>query len=170
MTGKLLGAAFVVAACAGFGFSLAAGYRREIHGFRQIIAALNFMEWELQYRHTPLPELCHCAAREVDRSLGTVLKNLGTELERRSCPDVSSCMQIALKTCPELPKVVTDILEHLGHALGRYDLPGQLQELHALRDLCTQKLNAWTENSRQRIRSYQTLGLCAGIALAILMI
>ena len=170
MTGKVLGAALVVAACACFGFTMAAGYRRELYGLRQIIAALNFMECELQYRHTPLPELCRSTAREVDRPIGTILQGLGSELERQVRPDVASCMHAALQTGPELPKSLADILKELGHTLGRYDLSGQLKGLEALRNLCTERLNTWTENSRQRIRSYQTLGLCAGIALAILMI
>lgn len=170
MTGKLLGAALIVAGCGGFGFSMAAFYRREVQGLRQIIAALNIMECELQYRHTPLPELCRCVAREVDKPIGTVFRHLTQELEQQLRPDASACMHAALHIGPELPKGLRDIMEEFGNTLGRYDLPGQLKGLEALRQLCQERLNTWTENSRQRIRSYQTLGICAGIALAILMI
>ena len=46
------GAALVIAGCGGFGFSIASGYKREEGILRQLLRALNYMEWELQYRLT----------------------------------------------------------------------------------------------------------------------
>lgn len=47
MMGKVLGAAFVIAACGSYGFSIASGYKKRIGELRQMIAALNIMECEL---------------------------------------------------------------------------------------------------------------------------
>jgi stage III sporulation protein AB len=170
MMGKVLGAAFVIAACGSYGFSIASGYKKRIGELRQMIAALNIMECELQYRHTHLSELCRTASKEVDKPLRTVLNRLSTELDRQVIPDVSTCMQIVLKQTPDLTKEAASLLEKLGHFLGKYDLPGQIQELEGLRTVCSERLCILEENSTQKARSYKTLGLCAGIALAILMI
>ena len=45
-----------------------------------------------------------------------------------------------------------------------------LQSIEALRELTESQLKEHNENQDVRIRSYQTLGLCAGAAIAILFI
>ena len=167
---RVLGAIFVISACGGFGFSLAAGYRREVKGFRQLMLAIKFMQCELQYRRTPLAKLCRMTVKEIEKPITDVFIHLAEELEQQVRPDVASCMHMALVRSSDLPKKVICIFTDLGNTLGRYDLQGQLEGLEMLWSLCNEHLTSMNENSRQRIRSYQTLGLCAGAALAILMI
>ena len=47
MSYRWFGAALVIAGCGGFGFSIASGYKREEGILRQLLRALNYMEWEL---------------------------------------------------------------------------------------------------------------------------
>ena len=72
MNYRWIGAVLVIAGCGGFGFSIAAGYKREESTLRQLIQALNTMEWELSYRLTPLPELCRQAGNEARGALREV--------------------------------------------------------------------------------------------------
>lgn len=72
MSYRWFGAALVIAGCGGFGFSIASGYKREEGILRQLLRALNYMEWELQYRLTPLPELCRQAGKETRGTLREV--------------------------------------------------------------------------------------------------
>ena len=58
----------------------------------------------------------------------------------------------------------------LGASLGRFDLQGQLQGIESVRAQCRKDLAELEDNRDQRLRSYQTLGLCAGCALAILFL
>jgi len=58
----------------------------------------------------------------------------------------------------------------LGTSLGRYDLPGQVKGLQNVREECTLELEKMKNNQEERLRSYQTLGLCAGTALVILLL
>ena len=170
MNYKWMGALLIVLSCGGFGMGLAASHHREEAALRQLVSALDLMECELQYRMTPLPELCRLAGRENRGCIRKILLDLARELDEQIAPDVSSCMKAALGSAHDIPAAALRALDLLGQSLGRFDLQGQLKGLEALRNLCTERLNTWTENSGQRIRSYQTLGLCAGIALAILMI
>ena len=55
MSYKWVGAVLVIAACGGFGVSLAAGHRRQERLLRLLLRARHTMRWELQYRLTPLP-------------------------------------------------------------------------------------------------------------------
>lgn len=167
---KWIGAILIIAGCGGFGFSLAAGYKKEEEALRQLGRVLSHMEWELQYRLTPLPELCRQAAGEARGALRDVMMYLAALMEEQSLPDVSGCMRTALRRSPDLPGSVKKILQQLGNSLGRYDLAGQLQGLKALENVCQAERKELSKNRDLRLRCYQTLGLCAGAALAILFL
>ena len=157
-------------ACGGFGFSIAASYRREIIVLRQIEYMINLMESELTYHLTPLPDLCKKVGRHVGGIPRRVLESLARELERQICPDVSSCMHSVLAQTGCLPRSVERIFARLGTTLGEYDLPGQLKGLEAARNNCTRVLQRMDDHREQRLRGYQTLGICAGVALVIIFI
>lgn len=167
---KWIGGILVILGCGGFGFSIAAAHRKEEQCLRQLIAALDFMQCELQYRLTPLPELCRLTANQSRGSIRSLFASLATELEDQISPDAGICMRGALSKVRELPKLTCRAAEDLGSSLGRFDLEGQLRGLEAVRQSCRRNLEELTNNRDVRLRSYQTLALCAGAALAILFI
>lgn len=170
MSYKWIGAVLIIMGCGGFGFSIAAAQLREEQTLRQLICALDLMECELQYRLTPLPDLCRQAGKDAKGCIRDVFLALSAELEAQVAPDVASCMSAALSAAGDLPKHTREALELLGNSLGRFDLPGQLKGLDAVRAACRRQLETLTTNKEPRLRSYQTLGVCAGAAIAILFI
>lgn len=170
MTWKAVGALLIVWGCSFFGFSVTAGIKLEERSLRQLIGALDYMQCELQYRMTPLPDLCRQAAEEYRNRIGKFFYHLSAELENQISPDVSGCVHTALICVPEIPKRTVKALEILGMSLGRFDAEGQIRSLEAVRVYCRGELEAMAVNRDARIRSYQTLGICAGAALAILFV
>lgn len=170
MNYRWIGALLVITGCGGFGFSIAAAHKKEELSLRQLIAALDYMECELQFRLTPLPDLCRQAGLEAKGAVREVLLDLSRELENQVAPDVSSCMNAALTKAENLPGRTRDILKQMGQSLGRFDLEGQLKGLETVRSVCRRELETMNQDRDNRLRSYQTLGLCAGAALAILLI
>lgn len=170
MSWKWIGAVLIVVSCGGFGMILAWSQRREEWALRELLRALDLMECELQYRLTPLPDLCRQASGACRGSVGKLLSRLARELEQQIAPDVASCMDAALMTVPDLPGVTAGQLRHLGRTLGRFDLHGQIQGLEAARESCRRALAGFSDNAPARHRSYRTLGFCAGAALAILLL
>lgn len=167
---KWIGAVLIVVGCGGFGFSLCADHRMQEKSLRKLICVLDFMACELQYRMTPLPDLCAEAAAEADDLLAKVFQTLSLELERTTAADVSAAMDTALRSAEPLPVKTRDNLLALGRSMGRFDLAGQLSALEAVRSACRRDLEGFTANRDLRLRNYQTLGLCAGAALAVLLI
>ena len=165
---KGMGAVLIIAGCGGFGFSMAAGVRQQEKLLHQLIRVLDVLEAELQYRLTSLPDLCRLAARECDGHLRNLFRELWSALSRQDHPDAASCMDAVLIQCDELPGRVKKHLRYLGRTLGRFDLPGQLQGLQTVCTACKADLTALQRNREVRLRSYQTLSLCAGAALVIL--
>lgn len=170
MTAKWMGAAFIIFGCGGFGFSLAAGKRKEERILKQLIRILNYLECELQYHLTPLPQLCRQAGKEAGGTVRAVFLQMAEELDAKTFPDAASCMESALFFNVDIPYYIREIFYQLGRMLGYFDLPGQIKSLHAIQETCEWELCRLRKNRDERLRSYQTLGLCAGAALVILFI
>ena len=167
---KLIGAALVVAGCGGVGFRIAADQRQEERDIRQLVGALDYMECELQYRLTPLPALCKHIAKEWPNRIGKVFLDFSAEMDSQNEHDTSACMLVALAHNISLSVDTRQMFELLGKSIGRFDVEGQLKGLESVRQECRRKLTALESNRDVRLRSYKTLGLCAGAALAILFV
>lgn len=170
MTIKLIGAVLVVTGCGGFGFAMAAAHRREEQMLNQLLIALEFMECDLSCRLTPLPQLCRSASNTVTGPIHTFFLLLAQELEAQVAPDAACCVRAVTERMPGLSPAIGAQLLELGNTLGRFDLPGQLRGLRNAQNRCRLSLEELTRNRDNRLRSYQTLGLCAGAALAILFL
>lgn len=170
MTLKVLGAFLVTIGCGGFGFMIAATHRRETAVLRDFIAALDTMECELKYRHTSLPELCRFTAVSSKGVVREILTDLAAELDKQVTPDVGKCMQAILCSRKDIPQLTMSALTLFSQSLGRFDLEGQLKGIETVRSECKQMLGTHMNNQDKRLRCYQTLGVCAGAALAILLI
>ena len=167
---RWIGALLVFFGCGCFGFSMAATHKKEEKTLRQIVSAIHYMECEMQYRLTPLPQLLGQASQQICGIGRTIFAALAFELENQISPDVSCCMEALLCKQKDLPPRTRETLSILGQCLGRFDLQGQLKELDSVRGLCERHLKALENNRDVRLRSYQTLGLCAGAVLAILLL
>ncbi len=170
MNFKWIGALLVVAGCGCAGLSIAAGYKKQACLLRQLIQILSFMRCQLQFKLTPLPELCEAASREGSGLLREIFKYVSDELNQQIAPDVCSCMSAALERCENVPYSLRRQLLSLGNSLGRFDLPGQLQGLKSVERDCQQELNKINQLCTDRIRAYQTLGFCAGAAMVIIFV
>lgn len=169
MNAKWIGTAIIIAGCGCFGLKMALSHRRQTRELRQLVSALDLLSLELRYRLTPLPDLCLLAAKHVPGSIGQLFADLHRELQQQICPDADCCMNAAVsKSC--LGPVTKPLLRNLGRTLGRFDLEGQLKGIDSVREETALALDKLTEGQAARLRSYQTLGLCAGAALAILLL
>ena len=167
---KLFGALMILLGCGGAGFSMVAGYRRQEQSLRQLIRALEFMECELQYRMTPLPELCNDVAQICTGCVRNILQELSIELESQITPNATTCMHAVVSRSEGVSETLQRCLMDLGDSLGRFDLFGQLQGLASIKKSAEFDLEKLTQNRDVRVRSYQTLGLCAGAALTVLFL
>lgn len=170
MTLKIIGALMIVLSCGSLGFQMAAAQRREEKMLESLCGLLDYMRCELQYRMTPLPTLCAMAAEQTSGHLRSLFLVLAQELENQISPDAQSCMHAALTKSKGLPQQVVVSLQELGKTLGQFDIDGQLSGLDASRKVCQLRLQSLRQNKDNRLRGYQTLGLCAGAALVILFI
>lgn len=167
---KIVGAILIILSCGGVGFQIASNYKRDETALDQLVNILEFMHCQLQYQLTPLPALCRQAAAEFKNAPGIILGELALEMEAQISVDLGICMEKIMLKRRAFPQKTREQIIQLGNTLGRFDLDGQLKGLELLKQNCIRILDEMRCNRDVRLRSYQTLGLCAGAALAILFI
>lgn len=169
MSYKLIGACLTVLGCGGMGLRMAASYRREIIALEQLRIAVEYMQCSLRHRLTPLPQLCDEASEVTKGDISFFFSRLSAILKKHISPNVRSCVTVAIEEAL-LTDFIADYVSTLGDILGQFDISGQLQGLENLSEQLSIELENRRKDNGSRIRSYQTLGLCAGAAMAILFL
>ena len=100
----------------------------------------------------------------------SILQELGAELDKQETADAGACMEKVLLHHADLPENCREILLALGKGVGSFDLEGQLREIESRRRETLAALEKHCEGKDQRLRCYRTLGICAGCALALLLL
>ena len=170
MIPKILGAVLILTGCGGFGMIICLTYKREEDMLRQMIHTMDYIQCELQFRLMPLPELCNQASMGSSGKISQFWNGLSEAMLLQKAPDVPYCVKSVMESAGPFPSRVEKVLEILSHSLGQFDSQGQLQALETARDHCRRELNGMRDNREIRLRSYQTLGICAGAALVILLV
>lgn len=167
---RWIGALLILAASGGFGFAMAAQYRKEEIALQQLILAAEYMRCELECRLTPLPQLCHLTSQRITGVMSVFFRNLEQEFRKQLAPDARTCVQVALAETPGIPRRTAQNLEQLGQSLGRFYIDGQLSGLVAIKQCCQRDLSGLEQQHDTQVRSYRTLGFCAGAAIIILFL
>ena len=164
---KWVGAIMVILGSGAGSFALVRSHRREEKALLQLRQIIERFERELSFGELPLSQLL----RQVEPvGVGKVFAALANLLEENRYTQVADAMQEALKDDEPMPPRVEALLNLLSSSLGRYDLDGQLQSLSAVKAECTAQLTAHCENQEAKLRNYRTIGICAGLVLAILLL
>ena len=166
---KLFGAAMIIAGCGGMGAAIVCDHRKQVHELKSLKNAIQEMLWELKYRVSPLPELCHVGAMAARGTVRQVFTELMQRLEENRLDCIAGCVNGLAGKYP-LSRRTRNCLRYLGDSLGRYDLEGQIQGLEEAKDLCRRELEELKEVGSEQLRTCQTLAVCAGVALVILFI
>ena len=170
MTVKAIGALLIVAGCSAYGFLMALFWKREEVILRQLVEALEYMQCDLKYHVTPLPDLCRKVSCRMHGTTGYYFRTLAEELEKQYLPDAAVCAEAAALSLGYLPDRIKRAFELLRTTLGIFDLEGQVLGLESVRAYCKSELQSMATNRNEQLRNYRTLGVCMGIALAIILV
>lgn len=167
---KWIGAMLIIGACGFCGFSMAGSYGNLERSMRQLYSAMEIMHCQMEYRLTPLPELCQILSAACTGSISKVFQDLGREMEREDACEAAVCMADALAKNPQLPRPCMKRLRHIGSTLGKTDLQTQLRDIAMEMEQIRMELEQIARERPGRVKSYRALGLCCGAALAILLL
>lgn len=167
---RWIGILIIISCCGWFGCVMANIAKREVATLKKLITAIEIMICELQYHLTPLPELCRIISAQSSDCICRFFSTLAEELECQIAPDVDQCVKFTLQKCADVPNVTTKMLILLGESLGKYDLDGQISGLISVKDTCLKTLDPLLFHLTNKLKTYRTLGFCAGLTIAIIII
>ena len=170
MNFKIVGAILIILTCGTVGARMGAAYMRQYRQLEDLLRTFHYMKCELQYRLTPLPNQFKQCSRLSKNAVSRFYRSLHEELRAQILPDAQCCVKAAIEKNGDLCKKTVDVLYHLGSTLGCFELTGQIAGIDAAAEHCNEELQQIKEDRPNRIRNYQTLSLCAGAALIIVLI
>lgn len=126
---------------------------------------------EIQGSLTPAERLCEQAAEICGGQLRALLEDCAAGIRLHTASDIGGIMSGALISCGQhLPVSCVCHLRELGAILGQYDTDEQIRALQALIDHVDVSIGQLRQGRADRCRSYEVLGVCAGCALAIILL
>ena len=145
--------------------------RAEDRDLRQLQRVLEYMLCEIQGSLMPAQQRCERARTVCRGQLKQLLEDFAAGLQLQQAADVGQIMEEALiRQARYLPVSCVCHLRELGEILGRYDAREQTRAMQALIVRVDDSIARLQEGKADRCRSYEVLGVCAGCALAILLL
>lgn len=167
---RIVGASLLCLASVYIGFSAAGTVRKTAKELQRLKLALEMMHCEVSYALTPLGRVCEIISDACGGDVGRFFYQVQKNLAQSNDKPQDWVAQTVCKFLPSLPKQVQDALTELLSSFGRFGVHEQLRMI----DLAAQKVDAAISDidadRAQRCKCYRTLGICTGIAVAVLVL
>lgn len=165
---KLIGIVFIVLSAGTVGCSMAMSMKKKCLLLRQLLDALQILKNELSVCATPLPQAFGLMAVSSTGELEAVFSAVAKDMDRNRWITPYDAFQALWKDKPQEPW--QQVLLSLARKLGKYDLDAQLQGIETAKCATAQILSQMERERSMKSRTYETLAICAGLAVAILLI
>lgn len=170
---KIINSCVIIIASALIGRELAKNYVNRTKALSTLQGALSRLETEIVHYSTRLPEAMIRIGEAVDGAAGRLFHLTGLLLMEKNGTTVSDAWSSSieqLKGLLSLKREDLDILKRFGDQLGSSDKEGQVKfiKLTSLQ-LHEEELNARALRDKYE-KMYHSLGLLAGIALAVILL
>lgn len=169
---KTIGMILILTASGTVGLGMARTVRRQQVQTVALIDALLRLRHELQYKMTPLPDAFAVLAETPNREVASFFSALSDRLQSsRICTVGYACRKAMAQTSGlQLTAGTRSALLSLFDALGRYDLEGNLQVLELALERLRAEARLIQSGSRARCRTYISLAVCTGLAIAVILV
>ena len=167
---KLTGCVLLILSTSLLGYIKAYSYKQRTHELEDILEILRILNLEITYRKEPLHKaLIKCSALKQCWFAG-ILETCAERLKSRD--DINKAWNESITsakgTCPLCTKD-TEILKDMVLGLGRSDIYGQEKIFEPAVKRIEMNLTEAKENERVQGRMYRSLGVSAGIVIAVIL-
>lgn len=165
---KLMGILFVVIACGSAGFRIAASLKQKCALYELILRQLAMMKQEICFHATPLAQVFALLAASCGGTLAQIWEETAKQMDNHPWTPPQYAMDLALKGAKE--PLLEPILLPLCTQLGKYDVDAQRKAIEAAEEQTASLLHEMQQERSVKSKTYQTMGICAGLAAAVLLI
>lgn len=169
---RLLGAGFVALAAGAVGFGFARNVKLQCTQLDALVWALETMQGEMSARLTPLPELFLLLGSSGQRDVSLFFRTAGMALTTPPGCTVPVAFKWGFAASANFRpgEQAVQALYALASGLGRLELERQLAAIEQAKGAVTRELLSVQAQKQARMRSYGTIGVCAGLALAVILL
>lgn len=170
---KLLGAILILFAGAMIGFQQAARFAERPRQLRQLAHALQRLETEIGYGHTPLPEALERTAEAVPQPLASILRKAASGVWDTEGLSLRDSWEQAIQSgwgATSMRSSEQAVLIRLGSTLGISDKEDQMKHIRlALLQLKAEEDAARDDQARYE-KMWKSLGILIAVLIVILMV
>ncbi|KAB2338478.1 stage III sporulation protein SpoAB [Cytobacillus depressus] len=168
---KLIGAVFIIIATTWAGFEAARHLSERPRQLRQLKAALQSLEAEIMYGHTPLHEAARRLSVQVTKPLSTFFDIFAKKLTN-SETTVKDAWEESLKAiwkATALKQGEFEIMKQFGETLGRHDRGSQQKQIMLTLTHLEREENDAHDKQAKYEKMVKSLGFLSGLLLIILL-
>lgn len=167
---KLIGSVLIVFGAGSFGISKAVRFFKQVRQLGEFVNALELLKCEMNYTLLPSTELCRVTAERIGATAGKFLLHYADALERNLTREKAVRAAMGQTQGLSLSADAQMALLELFGNFGRYDLEGENRLLALTQSRLKKTLEQYESDKKPLVKGYAALGICTGIALAILLI
>ena len=169
---KLVGGGLIIAATGFIGFLKAQEYKDRVQQLTELQTAVAQLETEIRFTQTPLTQAFFMVSHSVSGKIAHLFYTAGTNLANQTGETAAQAWEQAVdKSAGALSLVKADleILHAFGAALGASDIEGQQKHIAATQERLSVQLEEARLSCSKNQKLFQSLGVYAGILIAILL-
>ncbi len=168
---KLIGAAFIILATTWTGFEAARHLNERPRQLRQLKSALQSLDAEIMYGHTPLHEAARRLSTQLTKPISWIFDAFAKKLTN-SETTVKDAWEQSLKEVWKMTAFKQgefEIMKQFGETLGRHDRHSQQKQIMlTLSHLEREEFDAYERQAKYE-KMVKSLGFLSGLLLIILL-
>ncbi len=169
---KIIGAIFILLSTSWAGFEVSKYLTERPRQLRLLKVALQSLEAEITYSHTPLHEAARKISKQLQKPVSWFFEGFSKKLTAQEI-SVKKAWEYSLDEVWKLTAFKTgeyEIMKQFGENLGKHDLVTQQKHIHlALKHLEREETEA-VERQRKYEKMTKSLGFLSGLLLIILLL
>lgn len=169
---KMIGAVLIIAATTWTGFEAARHLNERPRQLRLLKSALQSLEAEIMYGHTPLHEASRRLADQLSRPLSLFFETFAKKLtnSETTVKDAWEESLLEIWKLTALKQGEFEIMRQFGETLGRHDRASQQKQIHlTITHLEREEADAYDKKSKYE-KMAKSLGILSGLLIVILLI
>lgn len=166
---RVMGAVLVMAGTVGLGWRGVQRLGERVEALRGLQGAVAYLEEELAFRFTPLPQLLEQLSQNRKGAVGAFFGKMGKKMEQCDVPLRQSWRQAVEETLPMLKDEERQTVAELGEVLGQYDAQTQAQALKLAGERLAGSYMAAQEERGRLGKVYLALGVAGGLVTVLML-
>lgn len=150
------------------GIMFANKYKDRVKDLKEMKSALNILKTKIEYTYEPLPQIFSQIADEYTSGVGEIFRISSKKMNELSAGEAWKYGIKNAKT--NMKEEDIKILENLQKLLGKTNAEGQLSEIELIDNFISEQIEIAEEEQKKNEKLYKSLGIIAGLAIAIILI